>query len=378
MALRCSFGLGPAQSREEKPDHQALTDEPQTQAWLEALQVINRISTNALKNLYGVAGENITAMCGLYMSGTWTFFCRKNCEAGNILIKTKELLAQTKRYKTEQFKEITSGFFSLYVSISELTQSDSGLYRCGLGYSSKSAIYQDFRLFVADALLDGTKDHHVFKEPGSSLTVACSSGSSGKTKSFCRGRCGEQGEVLLQTDGGGAERGRYIIEFINSVLYASITQLTQSDSGWYRCKPDRSSCTDFHVTVRTAFDPSVSSPPSSSSSSSGSSRPSASPQPTDMSVLTQKNTTTSKAALLQFVPLTLIIFTILLSVALLVCCRKISEHQEAKTPATESIRMNENVGEEDEQWISAEVEIYTAYRGTPNQQKQKPTKAAEL
>lgn len=28
--------------------------------------------------------------------------------------------------------------------------------------------------------------------------------------------------------------------------------------------------------------------------------------------------------------------------------------------------MNENVGEEDEQWISAEVEIYTAYRGTTN------------
>lgn len=114
-----------------------------------ALQVINRISTNALKNVYGVPGEDITAMCGLYLPGTWKFFCRKNCEAGNILIKTKELLAQRKRYKT-QFKEISPGFFSLYVSISELTQSDSGIYRCGLGYYSKPAFYQDFRLFVAD------------------------------------------------------------------------------------------------------------------------------------------------------------------------------------------------------------------------------------
>ncbi|MEQ2196188.1 hypothetical protein XENOCAPTIV_025955 [Xenoophorus captivus] len=108
-------------------------------------------------------------------------------------------------------------------------------------------------MIILTAVLDGNKDHHFYKEPGSSLTVACSFKSSGRKQLFCRGGCGE-GNVLVQTDGDGAHRGRYSIEYdTGGVLYVTITQLTQSDSGWYQCKMDvkfwLDSYIDFIVSV---------------------------------------------------------------------------------------------------------------------------------
>ncbi|KAM4571158.1 uncharacterized protein V3H82_010854 isoform 2-T2 [Fundulus diaphanus] len=360
--------------------------------FLLSLQVRNCRSAEVLRKIYGAAGEDIRAQCGLYLSGSWKIFCRENCEGGNILIRTKESKAQSGRYSTECVTGAPSGWFILYVSISGLTQSDSGRYRCGLGDSLSSASYQDFRLVLVDAVLDGNKDPHVYKEAGSSLTVACSFGSSGRTKSFSRGEPGEE-EVLVKTDGVRGEGGRYSLEYdeqpSGGVLLVTITQLTQSDSGRYRCKMDRTVLPDlyrdFHVTFR-AVDPSVSTPPprTSISSSSGSYTPSVSSETTDLSVLTQWSTTTSQdaanrgsAEVLRFVALTLVIIIILLSVALLVCCRKRSEkHHTAllvqTENATESYRIKEDVREEDQQWRSADVEIYVAYRETTTT---KPTEA---
>ncbi|XP_035984917.1 polymeric immunoglobulin receptor-like [Fundulus heteroclitus] len=284
---------------------------------------------------------------------------------------------------------VTSGWFQFYVRISGLTQSDSGRYRCGLGDSLSSVSYQDFRLVVVDALLDGNKDHHVYKEAGSSLTVACSFGSSGKTKSFCRGGPGEK-EVLVQTGGVKDEKGRYSLEYdeqpSGGVLLVTITQLTQSDSGRYRCKLDRTGSTslDLHVTFRDV-DPSVSTPPTTVSirSTSGSFTPSASSETTNV---TQDNTVTSKGAsnhsVLMFVGLTLlIIITIfLLLVALLVFCTKQRDkhHKEAPVHAehsavTEGIRIYENVQVDDEQWRWVDVDIYSSYGDTMNT---KPTAAS--
>ncbi|MED6281619.1 hypothetical protein CHARACLAT_023451 [Characodon lateralis] len=115
-------------------------------------------------------------------------------------------------------------------------------------------------MIILTAALDGNKDHHFYKEPGSSLTVACSFKSSGR-KLFCRGGCGE-GNVLVQTDGDRALRGRYSIEYdAGGVLYVTITQLTQSDSGWYQCKMDvkfwLDSYIDFIVSVTDAVDQST-------------------------------------------------------------------------------------------------------------------------
>ncbi|KAM4571169.1 polymeric immunoglobulin receptor-like isoform 1-T1 [Fundulus diaphanus] len=322
--------------------------------FLLSLQVRNCSSAEVLRKIYGAAGEDIRAQCGPFLSGSWKIFCRENCEGGNILIRTKQSKAQSGRYSTECGTEAPSGWFILYVSISGLTQSDPGRYRCGVGKSLSSASYQDFRLVLVDAVLDGNKDHHVYKEAGSSLTVACSFGSFGRTKSFSRGEPGEE-EVLVQTDGVRGEGGRYSLEYdeqpSGGVLLVTITQLTQSDSGRYRCKMDRTGSTslyrDFHVTFR-AVDPSVSTPPTTIRSTSGSFTPSASSETTNV---TQDDTATSKGAsnhsVLMFVGLTLLIIAILISVVLLIFCtkRRDKHHKALRRRGTDGAMM-ENVVQE--------------------------------
>ncbi|XP_035998985.1 polymeric immunoglobulin receptor isoform X4 [Fundulus heteroclitus] len=322
-----------------------------------SLQVRDSRAVDALKQ-YGVSGENVTHPCLFILHGMGNkpgkIFCRETCEGENLLVETSDDTAQNGRYRTKYVRETSKTYSVLSVSISGLNWFDSGLYRCGLGDSSSSASYQDFRLVVVDALLDGNKDHHVYKEAGSSLTVACSFGSSGRTKSFCRGGPGEE-EVLVQTGGDRGEGGRYSLEYdeqpSGGVLLVTITQLTQSDSGRYRCKLDRTGSPslyrDFSINVINV-DPSVSTPPprTSISSSSGSYTPSVSSETTDLSVLTQWSTTTSEdaanrgsAEVLRIVALTLVIIIILLSVALLVCCRKRSEKQHTGK-ATENPRIH--------------------------------------
>ncbi|XP_019204980.1 uncharacterized protein LOC109196134 isoform X2 [Oreochromis niloticus] len=81
---------------------------------------------------------------------------------------------------------------------------------------------------------------------------------SGGHKYFCRGEC-EGNNILLQTYDVRAQLGRYIIEYSSGVLYVSITQLTKSDSGRYRCYLS-GSFRDFEVTVTDAAIPSASLP----------------------------------------------------------------------------------------------------------------------
>ncbi|XP_027867165.1 polymeric immunoglobulin receptor-like isoform X11 [Xiphophorus couchianus] len=220
---------------------------------------------------YGVSGGNTTFSCIFLSSGRIKFFCRETCEGENLLIRTSDGAAQIGRYRTEYVREASRTFSVLSVSISELTRSDAGRYRCGLGDSSSSASFQDFRLVVVDDLLDGNKHHHIHRDAGSSLTVACSFGSSGLVKSLCRGECGDK-DLLVETDGVGANKGRYSIKYdgetSGAVLLVTVTQLTQSDSGRYRCVMDRTSdlYRDFSLTVTDA-DPSGPTPTTQSFSS---------------------------------------------------------------------------------------------------------------
>ncbi|XP_054912713.1 uncharacterized protein LOC129377011 [Poeciliopsis prolifica] len=200
---------------------------------------------------YGVSGEDVLISCVSFSSGALKFFCRETCEGENLLIRTSDAAAQIGRYRTEYVREASRTYSVLYVSISELTRSDAGRYRCGLtdSSSSSSASFQDFRLVVVDALLDGNNAPRLHSDAGGSLTVACSFEDSGWKRLFCRGECGKD-EVLVQTDGVGADRGRYSIEYDrrrkSAVLLVTISQLTQSDSGWYRCKLDRAIRSDLH------------------------------------------------------------------------------------------------------------------------------------
>jgi len=91
------------------------------------------------------------------------------------------------------------------------------------------------------ALLYRTKEEPFYREAGSSLTVGCSFKVGGSTKYFCRGRCKEN--ILVQTGGDRVQRGRYSIRYVDTtpgrVLYVTISQLTQADSGRYGCYLDR-------------------------------------------------------------------------------------------------------------------------------------------
>ncbi|XP_017288458.1 CD226 antigen-like isoform X1 [Kryptolebias marmoratus] len=223
--------------------------------FLLSLQVGNSTTDDGVVQFYSKPGEILSvrnAFSRLY--GSQKIFCRENCEGENLLISTSQKTAQRGRYGTEYkedgFQDYNQGSPVLSVSILNLTPSDSGLYRCGLGNSSSTTEYRQFRVLVADAVLKETKVHFS-KTAGSSLTVACSFNVSGKTKSFCRGEC-DGNKILLQTDGDTAQSGRYYIEnkakASGGHLIVTIKHLTESDSGRYRCYLDKSS-REFTVTV---------------------------------------------------------------------------------------------------------------------------------
>ena len=72
------------------------------------------------------------------------FFCKEKCEEGNVLIETTDVRAQSGRYSLE-YKD-----FFLYVSISQLTKSDSGRYRCGLERTVLTDEFSEFEIRVSD------------------------------------------------------------------------------------------------------------------------------------------------------------------------------------------------------------------------------------
>ncbi|CAG6022005.1 unnamed protein product, partial [Menidia menidia] len=174
-------------------------------------------------------------------------FCRENCDGENKLIQTNSNPAERGRYRIHYNEQV------LPVSITGLTRSDSGRYRCAVGRVS----HTDVELVVAEALLEKSQQEPFNIEAGSSLTVGCSFQVSGSKILFCRGDCSNGGKILVQTDGVRAEKGRYRIGFVDGkylggYLYVSITQLTQSDSGRYRCYMDRigpDGSTEFSIQV---------------------------------------------------------------------------------------------------------------------------------
>ncbi|CAI5648851.1 unnamed protein product [Oreochromis niloticus] len=286
-----------------------------------SLQDGNPEVTNAQILHYGVIGGNVRARFSFNSPGTWKMFCREDCEGENILIKTTDVRAQTGRYSIEYKREST--VYVLYVSISKLTESDSGQYRCGLGGSPSSAPFTPFVIFVAEALLDGNDDpaqlKHFNKETGSSLTVGCYFKQPGNRKLFCRGECGGE-KILVDTNDVKAQTDRYNIGYVSGVLYVSITQLTKSDSGRYRCYLigfSSSSSREFEVTVTDAAGPSA--------TTTGSSTPS----------LTWTGSTEqpegAASAVLLYVIISLLIIIILSSLAVLIICIKRKSNRGLRT-----------------------------------------------
>ncbi|XP_063321607.1 uncharacterized protein LOC134619600 isoform X1 [Pelmatolapia mariae] len=101
-------------------------------------------------------GGNITVACNFYLSGSRKLFCKEKCENGNILVETSDDAAQNGRYSIKyENKGVTSSDI-MYVSITQLKQSDSGRYRCSLDRVLLTDGNDDFELIVTEASTTST------------------------------------------------------------------------------------------------------------------------------------------------------------------------------------------------------------------------------
>lgn len=88
-------------------------------------------------------GRNITVRCLFNVGGSWKFFCKNQCEEKDILSKTHGDTAQRGRYRIKYLSFPAYGY--LYVTIAQLTTSDSGRYWCGVDKS-----YLGFDIIVTE------------------------------------------------------------------------------------------------------------------------------------------------------------------------------------------------------------------------------------
>ncbi|KAM8755179.1 uncharacterized protein AB9X84_011729 isoform 2-T2 [Acanthopagrus schlegelii] len=97
-------------------------------------------------------GGNFTRACDFFVSGSRKIFCKEGCEEKDILVETTGDRAQRGRYSIE-WKEaaniLTSSF--LFVSITNLTKSDSGRYRCRMVRNLFPDSKEEFEIRVEDA-----------------------------------------------------------------------------------------------------------------------------------------------------------------------------------------------------------------------------------
>ncbi|XP_024662164.2 uncharacterized protein LOC101486515 isoform X2 [Maylandia zebra] len=100
-------------------------------------------------------GGNIAVACNFYLSGSRKLFCKEKCEDGNILVETSDDAAQNGRYSIKCVKTSTLSY-TLYVSITQLKQSDSGRYRCSLDKRWWTVGNDDFELIVTEASTTST------------------------------------------------------------------------------------------------------------------------------------------------------------------------------------------------------------------------------
>uniref|UniRef100_A0A3P9K9B8 Immunoglobulin domain-containing protein n=1 Tax=Oryzias latipes TaxID=8090 RepID=A0A3P9K9B8_ORYLA len=94
-------------------------------------------------------GEDITVRCYLTFSGSRKLLCKETCEEGNILIDTYRDEDQRGRYSIKyEHRYIRSSI--LDVTITKLTKSDSGLYRCELQKDWCPDSEDNFKIIVTE------------------------------------------------------------------------------------------------------------------------------------------------------------------------------------------------------------------------------------
>uniref|UniRef100_A0A8C4H7G5 Immunoglobulin V-set domain-containing protein n=1 Tax=Dicentrarchus labrax TaxID=13489 RepID=A0A8C4H7G5_DICLA len=98
-----------------------------------------------VRTLYPRPGGSITVECFFTVSGSRKYFCKDDCKEKYILVETTGDRGQKGRYRIRYLRGFPTGGF-VYVSITQLTQSDSGQYRCGLDRPFLPDPYQEFRI----------------------------------------------------------------------------------------------------------------------------------------------------------------------------------------------------------------------------------------
>ncbi|XP_038577607.1 CMRF35-like molecule 1 [Micropterus salmoides] len=202
----------------------------------------------------GAEGGTSTISCYLSLSpsGSRKFFCKNECKAEDILVKTDDVRAQRGRYSIE-YRDGPSGRGIVSVTITNLIKSDSGRYRCGLGGTSVPESFSDFEVRVSDELLAGNSGFIRTGIEGGDMKIGCSDTVYGKQKFLCKGECKKEEDIIIETDENRAQSGRYSIEYIEGSvfgLYVTITQVTKSDSGQYRCGYGRALSQDSYRTLQ--------------------------------------------------------------------------------------------------------------------------------
>ncbi|KAJ0061180.1 hypothetical protein NL108_010485, partial [Boleophthalmus pectinirostris] len=87
------------------------------------------------------AGEDLTLPCDFYTSGQTKSFCKNDC-VEDVLVRTHLHMKETDRYGIE-YKELSTSWSFIFVTITNLTDSDSGTYSCALDQASRK-----FRIVV--------------------------------------------------------------------------------------------------------------------------------------------------------------------------------------------------------------------------------------
>ncbi|KAI9515664.1 hypothetical protein NQZ68_023314 [Dissostichus eleginoides] len=290
--------------------------------FLFSLQDGNTGPVSAQLSVYSVIeGKDVRVECSFTSYKRSRFFCKETCKQEDILIETTDAKDyQRGRYRIAHKEK---GFF---VTITQLTKSDSGKYVCGSTASSSRNSSTFIEIIVVDAKLDGgpSAEKTIDARTGENIVVECSFAHYGTRRYFCKGEC--EGDNLVETTSDTYTiKGRYSIRHVKGgFVFVSIDQLTQSDSGWYRCGLDTPDSKDpyqrFRLIVTDAL---TTSTPSSSVSSASSltTIQSESSTTTPASSKTTKHPEETKGVIL-YVSLTLVVLVIVSSLSVLVFCRK--------------------------------------------------------
>ncbi|XP_039463705.1 uncharacterized protein LOC120437041 [Oreochromis aureus] len=221
----------------------------------------------------GPEGGNLSLYGYLTVSGNIKFFCKEKCErAENILIKTDGTTAQSGKFKIE-YKNASSGRGRLSFTITHAIKSDSGRYRYGLGKSSAPDSYSDIEVRVSNEFNKSSGFFRAQTE-GDEISIPCDNAVHGQRKFLCKNPCKKEGNIFIDTTNDKAENGRYSIKYTKGSafgLYATIRQLTKSDTGQYWCgygdplSPDSYDTDDVFVVE--ASNPHTSAPPTTQTQS---------------------------------------------------------------------------------------------------------------